>query len=91
MASFVVVDANVIDQEKLAQYSLQAKETLEVYGGRFIAKGKPQLLHGDSGYSSKSIIEFPDRQSAIDWYHSEAYQALTELREQGIRSTFQLL
>ncbi|MBJ7552114.1 DUF1330 domain-containing protein [Marinomonas ostreistagni] len=91
MTSFVVVDSTVIDQEKLAEYSKQAKVTLDMYGGRFLAKGKTEVLHGESGYSNKSIIEFPDRESAINWYHSDIYQALISLREQGIRSTFQLI
>lgn len=91
MASFVIVDANIIDPEKLAQYSAQAKTTLEPFGGRFIAKGEAETLHGESTYSKKSIIEFPDRESAKNWYNSAAYQALSSLREQGIESTFQLL
>lgn len=91
MASFVIVDVNVINPEKLAEYSAQAMATLEPFGGRFIAKGEAEILHGAATHSKKSIIEFPDKDSAKNWYNSEAYQRLIPLREQGIQSTFQLL
>ncbi|MBJ7553776.1 DUF1330 domain-containing protein [Marinomonas spartinae] len=91
MTSFVIVDSTVIDQDKLAEYSAQAKATIEPYGGRFIAKGEAEILHGESEHSKKAIIEFPDKESARNWYNSDAYQALAPLREAGIRSTFQLL
>lgn len=91
MTSFIIVDSSVINQEKLAEYSAQAKATLEPYGGRFIAKGEAEILHGESVHGKKAIIEFPDRESARNWYNSEAYQALAPLREQGMRSTFQIL
>ncbi|MGB2064953.1 MAG: DUF1330 domain-containing protein [Marinomonas gallaica] len=91
MTSFVIVDSTVINQEKLAEYSAQAKATIEPFGGRFIVKGETELLHGVSETSKKAIIEFPDKESAINWYNSKAYQALVPLREQGMISTFQLL
>ena len=91
MASFVIVDATVINPEKLAEYSAQAMATLELFGGRFIAKGEAEILHGETAHAKKSIIEFPDKESARNWYNSEAYQRLAPLREQGIQSTFQLL
>lgn len=91
MTSFVIVDLTVINQEKLVEYSTQANITLAPYGGRFIAKGEAEILHGESDHNQKAIIEFPDRESAINWYNSKNYQALTPLREQGIHSTFYLL
>ncbi|WMN59607.1 DUF1330 domain-containing protein [Pseudoalteromonas xiamenensis] len=91
MTSFIIVEATVINPEKLAEYSAQAQPTLESYGGHFIAKGEVEILHGETLHTTKAIIEFPDKDSARNWYNSEAYQKLTSLREQGIQSTFQLL
>lgn len=91
MASFIIVDLTVIDQDKLAEYSAQASTTLAPYGGQFIAKGAAETLHGQPEHNLKAIIEFPDKESAINWYNSDTYQALVPLREEGIHSTFQLL
>jgi uncharacterized protein (DUF1330 family) len=39
----------------------------------------------------KAVIEFPDKESAINWYNSAAYQAIIPLREQGMHSQFHLV
>lgn len=91
MTSLVIVDLTVLDNTKLAEYSAQAGETLIPYNGRFIAKGEAETLHGEPEHVMKAVIEFPDKESAKNWYFSAAYQALIPLREQGIRSCFQLV
>ncbi|EAR59960.1 DUF1330 domain-containing protein [Neptuniibacter caesariensis] len=91
MSSYIVVESNVLDSEKLAQYSQLAAPTVAKFGGRFIAKGPAQALHGDQAYVAKAVIEFATEQQAKDWYHSEDYQALIELRNQALDSRFQLV
>ena len=40
MSAYIIVESNVIDAEKLAQYSQQAAKTVSASHGEFIAKGK---------------------------------------------------
>jgi len=37
------------------------------------------------------VIQFPDRQAAVNWYHSAEYQAIIPLRDQGMDSVFHLV
>jgi len=37
------------------------------------------------------VIQFPDRESAENWYNSEAYQAIIPTRDQGMNSQFHLV
>jgi uncharacterized protein (DUF1330 family) len=90
MKSYVIVDANVINAEKLAQYGAQAAPTIAKYQGKFIAKGSAESLHGNQPFANKAVIEFPSKQHAIDWYNSEEYQALIPLRSQAIDCEFHL-
>lgn len=90
MKSYVIVDANVINSEKLAEYSAQAVPTVLKYQGKFIAKGNAESLHGNQAFANKAIIEFPSQQHAIDWYNSEEYQALIPLRSQALDCQFHL-
>ena len=90
MKSYVIVNANVVNPEKLAQYGAQAAPTVAKYQGKFIAKGESQSLHGDQAFASKAIIEFPSQQHAVDWYNSEEYQALIPLRSQALDCEFHL-
>ncbi|ADZ91598.1 DUF1330 domain-containing protein [Marinomonas mediterranea] len=91
MPSYIVVDLTPINKEKLAEYSALAAETLAPFNGHFIAKGESQALHGDKPHPLKAILEFPDKESAINWYHSDAYQAIIPIREQAIQCQFHLL
>jgi uncharacterized protein (DUF1330 family) len=91
MSTLIIVDLTPTDTEKLSAYSAKASETLKTYGGEFLAKGPIESLHGDSHFTTKVVIQFPDRDSATDWYHSDAYQAIIPTRDQGMNSQFHLV
>lgn len=91
MTAYIIVDAAPIDQEKLSEYSAQAAATLIEFEGEFIAKGPINRIHGDSEFVMKVMIRFPDKERAESWYRSASYQALIPLREQAMRSRFELI
>ncbi len=91
MTAYIVVDLTPTDTTKLQEYSAKAAETLVPFGGKFIAKGPIELLHGNQELKAKAIIEFPDRDSAANWYNSDAYQAIITLRNQAMTSHFHLV
>lgn len=91
MSTFIIVEMNIIDAEKLKQYGQQAAITITKFEGKFIAKGQVDALFGTPYYQSKAIIEFADQQSAEKWYHSHEYQALIPLRSEAIDCQFHLL
>ncbi len=91
MSSLVVVDLTPTDKTKIAEYSALATETLVPFNGRFLAKGPVEVLHGEAPHPIKAVIEFPDADSARNWYNSEAYQAIVPLRNTGMQSQFHLI
>ncbi|MGK0440776.1 MAG: hypothetical protein ACJA0N_000571 [Pseudohongiellaceae bacterium] len=91
MATLIIVDLTPTDKQKLGAYSTQAAETLKPYGGEFLAKGPIEALHGATSFTTKVVIRFPDRESAVNWYHSDAYQAIIPTRDQGMDSQFHLV
>jgi len=91
MTTLIIVDLTPTDSEKLRAYSAQAAATLTPYGGEFLAKGAIEVLHGDASFTTKVVIQFPDRKNAEDWYRSDAYQAIIPTRDQGMDSQFHLL
>jgi len=91
MPALIIVDATPIDKEQLALYSSMAAQTLIPFSGEFIAKGPIESLHGDAEYAIKVVIQFPDRENALNWYHSAAYQKLIPTRDKGMDSRFQLV
>lgn len=91
MSAYIIVESNIIDAEKLTQYSQQAAKTVENFNGEFIAKSKAQLLAGESSESNGAVIRFENKEIAHAWYFSEDYQALIPLRNQAMNSIFKLV
>lgn len=91
MTTYIVVDITPTNVEKLQQYSALAAETLIPFNGEFIAKGPVTVLHGEPPFKMKVIIGFPDYESATSWYHSDSYQSIIGLRNQGADSQFHLI
>jgi len=91
MSALVIVDLTPINKDLLSDYSRQAVETLSPFGGKFIAKGLTESLHGEVQFEMKAVIQFPDNESARNWYQSEGYQKLIPIREQGMHSQFHLI
>lgn len=91
MSALIIVDLTPTDKDRLSTYSALAAETLVPFSGEFIAKGPIEALHGEAAFSTKVVIQFPDRDSAENWYRSEAYQAIIPTRDQGMNSQFHLV
>jgi uncharacterized protein (DUF1330 family) len=90
MSALIIVDLTPTDTDKLSTYSALAAATLLPFSGEFLAKGPIEILHGDSAFQTKVVIQFPDKESALNWYASEAYQKLIPTRNLGMDSQFHL-
>jgi uncharacterized protein (DUF1330 family) len=91
MSVFVVAEFNTKDAASRDKYSAAAAPIIADFGGKFAAKGPWQSLFGQKGYEAGGLIEFPDREAALAWYNSPAYQALIDLRTTGIDCRFRLI
>ncbi len=91
MAALIIVDLIPLDKEHLTRYSTMAAESLIPFEGEFLAKGDIEPLHGDSSYQVKVVIQFPDREHALNWYYSDTYQKIIPIRDQGMESQFHLV
>lgn len=91
MSAYVVVELVVKDAAAKDRYSAAAGATIKDHGGEFVAGGGWTTLVGDSGLGNGAIIRFPDRESALAWYNSSAYQATLADRDAGIDCRFRLI
>jgi uncharacterized protein (DUF1330 family) len=91
MTALIVVDFTATDTDKLGTYGALSAQTLATYGGEFLSKGPIESLHGDAEFTTKAVIQFADRESAVNWYNSEEYQKIIPTRNQGMNSQFHLV
>lgn len=82
MAAYIIADVNVTDPEKMARYREYSSRAGAQFNAKFIVRGGDfEILEGPWKPGRLVVIEFPDRQSARDFYYSDAYTHARSLRE----------
>ena len=83
MTAYVIVDIDVSDPIRYEEYKKLAAPTVELYGGKYIARGgKTETLEGDWRPNRLVILQFPDIEQAKTWLHSDEYGAAKSIRHQ---------
>ena len=92
MTAYVLVDVDVSDPERYAEYRELAAPAVERYGGRYLARGgASEVLEGDRVPGRLVVLEFPDADAVRAWYHSPEYQAAKERRAGAATGSFILV
>lgn len=82
----------VIDAAKLEEYKSRVAPVVEKYGGRYVVLGgKVELMEGQWRPTFPVMIEFPNLDRARQWYFSDEYRELKELRLSAVKSNAVLL
>lgn len=80
MPAYVIGEVEILHPERMKGYAAAVAAAVELYGGRYLARGSvSEALEGSDG-AKFLLIEFPDRQTARDWFASPEYRAARELR-----------
>ena len=81
MGTFLVVNAEVVDEGKLAEYGKAVGPTLAGHEIKIhVASNDAEVIEGSAAGNRVVIMEFPDRAALDAWYHSPEYQAVIGLR-----------
>jgi uncharacterized protein (DUF1330 family) len=91
MSAYVVVEATVRDPEARDRYGSQANAVLKQFGAEVVAFGPWRLLYGEIGHDMGMIIRFQDKDAALAWHNSPAYQALLDIRDAALDCRFRLV
>ncbi|WP_280429020.1 DUF1330 domain-containing protein [Nocardia brasiliensis] len=75
----------------ILEYLERVQDTLDPFHGRFVIHGPPAEIVEGSWPGSMVLLEFPDLDTARQWYHSPAYQAIMPLRTDHIEGDLLLI
>lgn len=84
MTCWLFTTAKIHDREALVQgYAPAAARIAEAHGGKYLVRGPiRQTLEGEDRVGQSAIVmEFPDKEAALAFYHSPEYAAAKKLRE----------
>ena len=83
MTAYVVVDINVTDPVHYEDYKKLAAPTVELYGGKYIARGgKTETLEGDWLPNRLVILQFDTLEQAKNWHNSVEYGEAKSIRHE---------
>jgi uncharacterized protein (DUF1330 family) len=81
MAAYVIVDIEVTDPARFAEYRQHVPTTLAPYGGRFLVRGGThEVVEGSWRPRRLVVLEFPNLDAARRWYDSEEYREPKAIR-----------
>ncbi len=74
-AYWICVYKAVHDPDKVAAYAELAGPAIKAGGGRFLARGLPEVTFEKGEATRTVVIEFPSVEAAVAAHDSEGYQA----------------
>ena len=82
MPAYFICTMTVNDPETYRKYTALTPTTLERHGGRFLTRGDAvETVEGGPVFDERMVIlEFPDRETALAWYHDADYQSASAFR-----------
>ena len=87
MSAYVIVDIDVHDPVGYEEYKKLAPAAVELYGGKYIARGgKTETLEGDWTPSRLVILQFESNEQAKQWLNSPEYSEARKMRHQTANS-----
>lgn len=87
MSAYVIVDIEVTDPAGYEEYKKLAPPTLQIYGGKYIARGGyNETLEGDWHANRLVILEFESLEKVKAWLNSPEYAPARALRHKYART-----
>ncbi len=84
MAAYWVARSKINNPDNYRKYTDLVGDILKEYGGKPLSRGgRYQVMEGPEYFERFVIVEFPDFDSAVACFESEAYQAAAVHRRDG--------
>jgi|WetSurMetagenome_2_1015567.scaffolds.fasta_scaffold813143_1 uncharacterized protein (DUF1330 family) len=91
MPAYVVVEIKVKDPTVFEDYKQLSPGTLDLYGGKYLARGgQTEVLEGNWSPQRLVILEFESMEQARKWYMSPEYTHAKSFRVRSADSNFVL-
>jgi uncharacterized protein (DUF1330 family) len=82
MPAYLIVDIDITDPVKYADYIKEAPASIAAYGGRYVVRGgKAQRLEGSWNPKRVVVLQFDTYERALEWWGSEEYREPKALRQ----------
>ena len=81
MSGFAIFNIEVKKPEEYKKYIEKVKPVAEKFGGDYIIRGgETKVVEGKWIYPRTVVIKFPSYEKALEWYNSEEYKPIKQIR-----------
>tara|TARA_Y100001970_G_C13790038_1_gene629784 strand:- start:82 stop:369 length:288 start_codon:yes stop_codon:yes gene_type:complete len=81
MTGYIIAQVNLKKKDGFKDYAYKVPETIKKYGGEYLVRaGEFMLLEGKWDFTRNVIIKFPSYKRALEWYNSDEYNQIKNLR-----------
>ena len=92
MAAYMLVEVSIHSPLLYEKYKEKTPAILQAFDGNFVLRGMPvEALEGTWDHDRLVLLEFPNREKALAWYHSAAYQEAKQIRDKASTARFLLI
>ena len=87
MAGYLIVNNEVTDEAKYAEFRERVASVVEAHGGKYLVRGGTcEVMDGDWNPDRVVVVEFADVDSAKAYLNSAEYQELKGIRIQSAKA-----
>ena len=80
-AGYVIAQLKVTNPENYKEYVAKVSEVVKKFWGEYLVRnGEYQVVEGEDNFPRIVIIKFPTYEKALEWYHSDEYKLVKEIR-----------
>ena len=81
MSGYVIAQIEVKNSENYKEYLANVTDIVTMFGGEFLVRGGEfERVEGEWTNTRNIVIKFPSYEKALEWYHSEEYKPVKEIR-----------
>ena len=81
MSAYLLANITVNNPENYKEYVSKVKSVVEKFGGEYLVRGgEMNIIEGDCPNERNIVIKFPSREKAMEWYNSEEYKPIRQIR-----------
>ena len=83
-AGYVIAQLKVTNQENYKEYVAKVSEVVKKFDGEYLVRyGEHQVVEGEDNFPRIVIIKFPTYEKALEWYNSDEYKPVKDIRLQN--------
>ena len=80
-AGYVIAQLKITNPENYKEYIEKVNPIIKKFGGEYLVRaGEFQIFDGETKFPRIIILKFPSYERALEWYNSEEYKPIKQIR-----------